>query len=284
MIPNINPNNNLQPNPSNFPVLSAPASMAPAIAALNQEPHEAPPLIDRVSKKSRTDQPTWTVHYPPDDTRVSYEGEMLNGKYHGHGFLLNRDGSSYRGEFKDSLRHGKGIHLYGPAHPLASTEGEFVNDCPVNATILLKNGAKYTGELKDSLRHGKGIHIYAPSDRTTIRMEGEFARDEPVNVTIWFKDGAIYSGFFKNWLFDGQGTFISPDKTLYFGEFKDGKRSGLGNVAYPDGTKYSGEFKDDKKNGWGALTGKSGHYEGLWLNNDMDSSNNKYRENIQKLP
>eukprot|EP00980_Cylindrotheca_fusiformis_P020641 scaffold7696_cov141-Cylindrotheca_fusiformis.AAC.11 len=37
-----------------------------------------------------------------------YDGEWKAGKYHGHGFLLNADGSSYTGRFEEGLQHGRG--------------------------------------------------------------------------------------------------------------------------------------------------------------------------------
>jgi hypothetical protein len=37
-----------------------------------------------------------------------YEGEWLAGKYHGKGFLLNADGSSFTGTFEAGVQHGEG--------------------------------------------------------------------------------------------------------------------------------------------------------------------------------
>jgi hypothetical protein len=37
-----------------------------------------------------------------------YDGLWKAGKYHGHGFLLKADGSSFTGNFEEGVQHGKG--------------------------------------------------------------------------------------------------------------------------------------------------------------------------------
>ena len=37
-----------------------------------------------------------------------YDGMWKDGEYHGDGFLLNQDGSSHTGKFKDGVPHGYG--------------------------------------------------------------------------------------------------------------------------------------------------------------------------------
>ena len=38
-----------------------------------------------------------------------YKGAVLDGKYHGEGQLVQRDGDSYEGEFEEGKKHGFGI-------------------------------------------------------------------------------------------------------------------------------------------------------------------------------
>ena len=64
-----------------------------------------------------------------------YEGEFVDGLFHGQGTIVYSDGSSYVGEWKDGLFHGQGT-------------GAFANE------------SSYTGEFKEGKRNGKGTYIY----------------------------------------------------------------------------------------------------------------------------
>ncbi len=39
-------------------------------------------------------------------------GQFQNDKANGHGVFFYKDGSKYEGEWKDGLKHGKGIDFY----------------------------------------------------------------------------------------------------------------------------------------------------------------------------
>ena len=41
--------------------------------------------------------------------KVIYEGDFVDGKFEGNGKLFNDDGSYYIGQFRNDLKHGKGI-------------------------------------------------------------------------------------------------------------------------------------------------------------------------------
>ena len=47
-------------------------------------------------------------HYQLPEGAI-YEGEYLNGKFHGKGTLTFTDGMTYRGNFKDGLYYGYGV-------------------------------------------------------------------------------------------------------------------------------------------------------------------------------
>ena len=46
-------------------------------------------------------------------TGEKYEGDLLNGKFHGCGRLTMADGSVYEGDFRNGLFHGVGT-IYSP--------------------------------------------------------------------------------------------------------------------------------------------------------------------------
>ena len=67
-----------------------------------------------------------------------YEGEYVNGRHQGEGFMHYPDGSTYDGHWEDGDKSGIGIYTYA-------------------------NGDTYEGEWKDDQKHGKGIYTYKSS-------------------------------------------------------------------------------------------------------------------------
>ena len=54
-----------------------------------------------------------------------YEGDFINGKFEGNGKYILENGVYYLGEWKNSLRHGKGIIYYSNGNIMY--DGEFVD-------------------------------------------------------------------------------------------------------------------------------------------------------------
>ena len=46
------------------------------------------------------------------DGGVRYEGKFKNGKFHGEGKIVRRDGSMYVGEYVNGLEHGSGVQHF----------------------------------------------------------------------------------------------------------------------------------------------------------------------------
>jgi hypothetical protein len=74
-----------------------------------------------------------------------YEGEIKEGKRHGLGKIIRKNGDILYGEFENDKCNGK-----------------------IVASIA--NGNRYEGEYKDDKRHGKGVLTFANGNR----YEGEF--------------------------------------------------------------------------------------------------------------
>ena len=64
------------------------------------------------------------------------------------------DGCKYEGDWKDDVRHGKGVFEY-------------------------TNGDKYDGDWADDIQHGRGTYYFHTGDR----YEGSYLLGEPVSYT-----------------------------------------------------------------------------------------------------
>ncbi|XP_070561025.1 MORN repeat-containing protein 1-like isoform X3 [Ptychodera flava] len=170
----------------------------------------------------------------------TYEGEWRDGKKHGHGKLLMKDGSYYEGEFIHGEIAGHGTRYW--SHNKNTYSGQFEN-----------------GELE-----GHGVMTYADSSR----YEGAFQRNKREgHGELTDADGGIYEGSFHNNKRhgDGQQTYANGDR--YIGDWINGQRQGSGEMHFQDTSLYDGQWRNDMFNGEGTYIGVSGmSYEGIWIN------------------
>ena len=148
------------------------------------------PVIERAEEKSTQQIDTGRLNY---DDGSTYEGEIKDGVPHGKGSLVWADGDTYTGEFEAGVRYGHGIYVFA-------------------------DGTKYTGGFVDGQYEGAG--------------------------TITSPDGITYTGQFKDDEPHGPGTVVLADGTIYTGDFVNGEPEGAGAITYPNGTTDTGEFKD----------------------------------------
>ena len=104
-------------------------------------------------------------------TKDKLEGEFKNGALNGYGVLIQNDGSTFKGNWKNSLKHGKGTLVNAfffrsgeengeefivDGGPLS---GEYKDDLPIGEFYWeMTSGRKYVGEInKNGVFHGKGI-------------------------------------------------------------------------------------------------------------------------------
>lgn len=111
-----------------------------------------------------------------EEKKIYYMGEVKNSKANGGGIgIWTASGSIYRGEWKDNLRHGRGIFEWADG---VRYEGEFNNDIREGEGIYYwLSGERYEGEWKDRKRNGFGI-LYDPDGN--IQFEGQWMDDKPV--------------------------------------------------------------------------------------------------------
>ena len=216
----------------------------------------------------------WTV--TPEG--MLYEGEWLNGVYHGRGALYTADGCVLKGWWKDGQMHGRGMFL--------------------NAKGNLETGTWTNGKLKaDKKRrpHHSDINSAGPAvagdidtDNTTSTLFDFTADPNPDAVVINYPDGTTYVGEMKDNRRHGQGTLTFRNGSTYQGEFVDGIEHGYGVSTTSStaggrqkkgkaghikrGEVYKGQFQQGKRHGEGQLISAAGDvFTGIFKNNSIES-------------
>jgi len=202
------------------------------------------------------------THNLPDGN--IYLGNYHNGLRNGQGTMTTADGNKYVGEWQDDKRHGQGTYIFANGDKYV---GEWKDHKPNGqGTTTFANGDKYVGEHKDGKYHGQGTFTFADGDKYV----GEYKDGKRHGQgTMTYANGDKYVGEWKDHKSNGQGTYTFADGTKYVGEWQDGKYHGQGTMTYANGNKYVGEFKDNKRHGQGTYTSAAGRvWSGRWENND----------------
>ena len=92
-----------------------------------------------------------------------YEGELKDGKWHGHGVYEWADGGRYEGDWKDGMKHGRGVYVWASG---ARYEGEF-RDGKFNGRglFVFANGNRYEGNNRGGKKDGRGVFVFANGDK-----------------------------------------------------------------------------------------------------------------------
>ncbi|CAK1581608.1 unnamed protein product [Parnassius mnemosyne] len=151
----------------------------------------------------------------------------------------------YVGEWKNDLKHGKGLFL----------------------TI---SGKLYEGDWYNGYRHGFGTLCYRlPNGTFRLEYRGDWVRGKPDGIGwCYYRNGDIYFGFWRRGHRHGYGKMWYNNSTVYVGYWYMNDREGLGMLVQDDGNRYEGQWKSDKRNGIGRFyhmnTGQL--QEGCWRN------------------
>ncbi|WP_159887227.1 stalk domain-containing protein [Paenibacillus puerhi] len=207
-------------------------------------------------------------------TRLSYEGDTVDGLRHGEGRLYLDGKLWYEGSFRQNKLNGGGkLYMNGQLR----YEGGFVADQPHGqAVLLLANGSRYEGDFTRGNQTGQGA-LYDAGGR--LRYNGEWVNGLMEGV------GDVY---------DEQGTIV------YSGEMKQNRQHGYG-VAFTaagSGTNaeaaspgtadakaqkknkiYEGQWADNVRSGQGRSFDASGklEYIGSWSNDKKDGDGFAYK-------
>jgi len=159
----------------------------------------------------------------------------------GHVVVTYPNNSTYRGQFKDGKRHGRG-------------------------TLIDAQGTKHEGEWRCDKRQGRGTEIYTDGTRFT----GSYVDDlRSGHGRMSWPEGSQYSGQFERGKANGEGMLQRTDGSVYKGHFSEDSMSGFGTMQWRDGVKYVGHFVANRREGQGKMTWNSGKwhtFEGTWRN------------------
>lgn len=154
--------------------------------------------------------------------RERYDGEVFDSLRHGVGEFWYADGSKYRGEWQQGMRHGHG--RLESSDKLSYFEGDW--DCDRihgNGIWHWQDGSSYAGEVHDGVRSGKGVYV---SDRHDVYV-GEFLNNQMHGAgVLTYHDGSRFEGRFQNNQRSGMGVFTNVSGVKFYGPYVDGLRHG----------------------------------------------------------
>ena len=163
-----------------------------------------------------------------DSPFSKYEGEWEDGKFHGTGKLIFKNGDIYEGEFQEGKFHGKGNYL---SKDLSRYEGDWIYG---NKT---------------------GFGALSTPDGSVLR--GQFINDDASGfVKIEYEDGGLYWGLYVDKQIHGRGRMIYGSGDIYEGEFSFEKKDGFGVYRWADGTIHAGYWKNDSPHNFGIVISK----------------------------
>lgn len=141
-----------------------------------------------------------------------YEGDFINGMFHGKGVFIWAKGDRYEGDFFLNKRTGKGIYSWASGERY---EGDFVDGKLDGWGIYTwPDGEYYEGEFVDNVRTGKGIYTWSMDDHDKRKVKnnkfgGRFIFLWPrINFELndYFTGRLNAKGFLV--ISDGRGDFV----------------------------------------------------------------------------
>lgn len=135
-----------------------------------------------------------------------YEGDYVNGLYHGVGKLIFSDGSIYKGSFREGVIQGEGTMYYSSGeiyigtweNGLRSGKGE----------LHWPDGRTYIGSFKEGFMSGKGSLYYKNGDKYYGEFQYNYIHGRG---KMEYRSGDNYDGMWKYGLYDGEGILLEDN-------------------------------------------------------------------------
>lgn len=107
--------------------------------------------------------------------KVSYFGQVKNGKAHGYGVGFYEGGGVYRGYWSENARHGQGLYTWKNGD---TYEGNYVEGERTGFGIYtFASGEKYRGDWKSDVRDGYG-ELWSADGQ--LQWKGQWQKDKYV--------------------------------------------------------------------------------------------------------
>ena len=206
---------------------------------------------------------------------TTYFGDMKLNKITGFGEYTFPEGSIYKGEVLNGLRHGQGI--YENQKENLYYDGFWQNGLKHGKGVLTIGDMVYDGEFFEGSKHNFGKLKWTSSKNY---YEGEFKENQISGngYMVWMDSNEKYIGQWRNNLQNGIGLHVWYEpkgelkylKNRYIGEWKDGLRHGFGIFFYSNGSRYEGQWVENAKQGFGIFTFHDGtQYKGNFFSDKM---------------
>jgi len=224
-----------------FPTL---ALLSSQVGAQHKNPDKLPPctkasyprkLGEERNTNGRACWGRYVVISDPTYRTGVYEGEFVNGKFHGFGIYQFKAGKENRGDrYVGNFRDGQ---------------------MTSNGTYHFANGEKYIGSFEGVQRSGFGTQYMKNGDR----FSGEWKNDQFHGFgKLTFPFGEVYEGSFAFGMRNGEGVMKFSDGSYFTGKFIADQRYGEGVEVRRDGTQFEGWWIADKREGSFTMTQKNG--------------------------
>ncbi len=183
----------------------------------------------------------WTQNTENNANGDIYEGDWIDDKMQGHGYLHNPKGFAYFGDFENDFFHGKG----SLKTPSGSYCGEFEHG-KMNGRGMFKyaDGSAYLGEYKAGKMCGHGVFHFVNGDV----YDGEFLASHMHGRGIYtYANGDQFDGEYKNNVMNGFGVMRFADGSVEIEAWwEGGKLHGRGVCSYANGDVYRGSWSHNK--------------------------------------
>ena len=198
---------------------------------------------------------------------ISFQnGECISGNcVNGFG-KIKYDNGIYEGNFKNGLRHGKGIYKWTVG---SSYDGDFKNGKKEgNGIYYYSDGWKHIGEFIDGKLTGKAKQY---NEKGKLIFEGYFVKGKLNGYgTSYFTSGGKYVGEFLNGKKHGYGKELNKNgKLIYEGQWEAGKIASSTNnkTSVTNTAKTKGCVSGNCTDGWGKYVYNNGYYRGFFKDN-----------------
>ena len=180
-----------------------------------------------------------------------YDGECLDGKFHGNGTLTYPDGDVYEGLFENGYAVGRASEYQKTAdegsRPLSPVKNRDKNQNKEERVFRFENLPVKEGVARKVTVAGVKVLVRGVSS-LDVTCKGKFDGDILSEGKVTMSDGNWMEGTFEDGvLVKGRARTLDKYGTVYVGEIKNGLPHGKGKCTYRNGTWFEGNFANGNR-------------------------------------